>query len=107
MAKSGRVLTDEDFERLADEAERGYDVEALLARRVEPIQQPDWWIEGRKRGLEHPCPLCRAEGYKVPLLQRECFPNAVFPREKCFHCNGTGDESAAIRRNRQGGRDKR
>ena len=31
--KSGRVLTDADIEHLADEAERGYDVEELKARR--------------------------------------------------------------------------
>lgn len=30
--KSGRVLTDADIEALADEAERGYDVEHLLQR---------------------------------------------------------------------------
>jgi CRISPR-associated endonuclease/helicase Cas3 len=31
--KSGRVLTDADIEGLADEAERGYDVEELKTRR--------------------------------------------------------------------------
>jgi nicotinamidase/pyrazinamidase len=31
--KSGRVLTDEDIERLADEAEAGYDVDEILGRR--------------------------------------------------------------------------
>lgn len=30
--KSGRILTDEDFERLADEAEAGYDVAHLKPR---------------------------------------------------------------------------
>lgn len=30
---SGKVLTDADIEAIADEAERDYDVEALLARR--------------------------------------------------------------------------
>jgi uncharacterized protein (DUF4415 family) len=32
-AKSGRAITDADVQRLADQAERGYDVEALIARR--------------------------------------------------------------------------
>jgi hypothetical protein len=31
--KTGRVLTDADIETIADEAERGYDVEMLKARR--------------------------------------------------------------------------
>jgi hypothetical protein len=31
--KSGRAITDEDVEALADEAEAGYDVDALIARR--------------------------------------------------------------------------
>jgi uncharacterized protein (DUF4415 family) len=31
--KTGRVLTDADIETMADEAERGYDVEMLKARR--------------------------------------------------------------------------
>jgi hypothetical protein len=31
--KTGKVLTDADIEALADEAERGYDVEALKSRR--------------------------------------------------------------------------
>lgn len=31
--KSGRTITDADVQRLADEAERGYDVDALVARR--------------------------------------------------------------------------
>ncbi len=30
---SGRTITDVDVQRLADEAEHGYDVEALIARR--------------------------------------------------------------------------
>lgn len=29
----GRSISDEDIQRLADEAERGYDVDALIARR--------------------------------------------------------------------------
>jgi uncharacterized protein (DUF4415 family) len=32
-AKSGRAITDADVQRLADEAECGYDVNALIARR--------------------------------------------------------------------------
>jgi uncharacterized protein (DUF4415 family) len=32
-AKSGRAITDADVPQLADEAERGYDVDALIARR--------------------------------------------------------------------------
>jgi uncharacterized protein (DUF4415 family) len=32
-AKSGRAITDADVQRLADEAERGYDADALIARR--------------------------------------------------------------------------
>lgn len=31
--KTGKVLTDADIEKMADEAERGYDVEDLLKRR--------------------------------------------------------------------------
>jgi hypothetical protein len=31
--KTGKVLTDADIEKMADEAERGYDVEELLKRR--------------------------------------------------------------------------
>ena len=31
--KTGKVLTDADIEAMADEAERGYDVEALMRRR--------------------------------------------------------------------------
>lgn len=31
--KTGKILTDSDIEALADEAERGYDVEVLKARR--------------------------------------------------------------------------
>jgi hypothetical protein len=30
---SGEPITDDDIERLADEAERGYDVDAIIARR--------------------------------------------------------------------------
>lgn len=33
LTKTGKVLTDADIEVLADEAERGYDVEVLKARR--------------------------------------------------------------------------
>jgi hypothetical protein len=32
-AKSNNVISDADVQRLADEAERGYDVDALVARR--------------------------------------------------------------------------
>jgi uncharacterized protein (DUF4415 family) len=32
-AKSERAITDADVQRLADEAERGYEVDALIARR--------------------------------------------------------------------------
>jgi uncharacterized protein (DUF4415 family) len=32
-AKSGRAIIDADVQRLADEAERGYDADALIARR--------------------------------------------------------------------------
>jgi uncharacterized protein (DUF4415 family) len=31
--KSGQAITNADVQRLADEAERGYDVDALIARR--------------------------------------------------------------------------
>jgi len=31
--RSGRPITDADVQRLAEEAERGYDVDALIARR--------------------------------------------------------------------------
>jgi hypothetical protein len=31
--KSGKAITDTDIESLADEAEKGYDVDALIARR--------------------------------------------------------------------------
>ena len=31
--ESGKVITDADIESMADEAEKGYDVDALLARR--------------------------------------------------------------------------
>ena len=31
--KSGKVITDADIESMADEAEKGYDVDALIARR--------------------------------------------------------------------------
>ncbi|MDO8392543.1 MAG: ribbon-helix-helix domain-containing protein [Actinomycetota bacterium] len=34
---SGRVLTDADIEALADEAERGYDLNALRRRRGRPL----------------------------------------------------------------------
>lgn len=33
MTKSGKIITDADIEQLADEAERGYDVEELKSRR--------------------------------------------------------------------------
>lgn len=33
VTQSGKVLTEKDFERLADEAEKGYAVDELLARR--------------------------------------------------------------------------
>lgn len=33
VTKTGKVLTDEDIEKMADEAERGYDVAALKPRR--------------------------------------------------------------------------
>lgn len=32
VTKTGKVLTDEDIEALADEAERGYDVSQIVAR---------------------------------------------------------------------------
>lgn len=32
VTKTGRVLTDEDFQRLADEAEAGYNVDGLVER---------------------------------------------------------------------------
>jgi predicted HicB family RNase H-like nuclease len=32
-AESGKVITDDDIESMANEAEKGYDVDALLARR--------------------------------------------------------------------------
>jgi uncharacterized protein (DUF4415 family) len=33
ITKTGKALTDADIEQMADEAERGYDVEALKSRR--------------------------------------------------------------------------
>jgi hypothetical protein len=39
--KSGRILTEDDFEALADEAEQGYDIEHLLpAREDQPAGEP-------------------------------------------------------------------
>lgn len=38
VTKSGRVLLSDDFERLADEAERGYDVDEILRRRNDPTR---------------------------------------------------------------------
>ena len=34
--KTGRVLTDAEIEAMADEAERGYDIEVLKTRRRDP-----------------------------------------------------------------------
>ena len=34
LTRTGKELTDADIEAMADEAERGYDVEALKARRL-------------------------------------------------------------------------
>lgn len=43
--KTGRVLTDADIERWADEAERGYDIEPLLAnKRASERRQVKSWI---------------------------------------------------------------
>lgn len=41
VTKSGRVLTNEDFERLADEAEQGYDLDVILRRRDAGIQDQE------------------------------------------------------------------
>jgi CRISPR-associated endonuclease/helicase Cas3 len=40
ITKSGRVLTDEDLDRLADEAERGYDLTNWRPRRGRPFLDP-------------------------------------------------------------------
>lgn len=70
--KSGRVLTDEDFERLADEAERGYDVEKILKRRaVPPMVKPTSYRDLTERELKHisehaTCPYCGSDLYDGP-----------------------------------------
>lgn len=38
VTKTGRVLTDEEIEALADEAERGYDLDRIRPRRTEPTE---------------------------------------------------------------------
>lgn len=53
--KSGRVLTDADFEALADEAERGYDVEHLLKQREDArdaLEDAAWAEAGSDGDLE-------------------------------------------------------
>jgi len=50
--KTGKVLTDADIEALADEAERGYDVDALKSRR----RGPTGAALGPSRGLGLPSP---------------------------------------------------
>jgi|GEM_PF-4583668 len=68
--KSGRVLTEQEIDRLADEAERGYDapptpatdgplrerIQAVLARQVKPPhiltdEAGRVWLAGRDAGL--------------------------------------------------------
>ena len=40
VTKSGRVLTEEDLDRLADEAERGFDLSKWVHRRGRPPLEP-------------------------------------------------------------------
>ena len=48
--KTGKVLTDADIETLADEAERGYDVEVLKTRRRgRPMLYMLYWCAKRRR----------------------------------------------------------
>lgn len=42
--KSGRVLTDEDIEKLADEAERGYDIEDVLKLHQQQGTEHGAWL---------------------------------------------------------------
>jgi hypothetical protein len=42
--ETGRVLTDADFERLADEAERGHPDSSLGAYEVTPTYDPNKWM---------------------------------------------------------------
>lgn len=57
------ALSDEDFERLADEAERGYDVTPLLLRDHE---------SGKHQGSPREfCPACQGDGWTCPHCQTE------------------------------------
>ena len=47
ITKSGHTLTEADVERLADEAERGYDLSTWVHRRARPPLEP---------GLDEPSP---------------------------------------------------
>jgi hypothetical protein len=64
--KTGRVLTDADIERLADEAEKGYDVDKIIERRAAEKRYE------RPLGVEETAVLrvLSAEPGLVPVLQR-------------------------------------
>jgi hypothetical protein len=57
--KDGTLITDADVEAMADEAERGYDVDTLLCRRPagrrwdrrQPVSNPCGWT----RNSNEPC----------------------------------------------------
>jgi hypothetical protein len=61
-----------------------------------------WYLQAILDGKVHPCPICKATGNRQDAL-KEVYPDAkAWPKLPCWHCNGTGDESATVRRNLQG-----
>jgi hypothetical protein len=60
---------------------------------------PDWHERARGAGKKDPCPICKATGSVSTRPRLDGGAEANLPYMKCYHCGGSGDESAVRRRN--------
>ena len=87
ITKSGRELTEADIERLADEAERGYDLSTWVHKRGRPPLEPGLDEPSPRIAVRVPASLHRrvtsqaaAEGRSISEVVRDLLEDYVEPR---------------------------
>ena len=89
ITKSGRTLTEADIERLADEAERGYDLSTWVHRPGRPPLEPGLGEPSPRIAVRVPASLHRrvtsqaaAEGRSISQVIRTLLEDYVEPRQR-------------------------
>lgn len=82
-------------------AETKVEMAKIIARARYDIP-PDWAERARAAGKVNPCPICKATGSIPTRCRLDGGALQNLPYITCYHCGGSGDESAGHRRNHLG-----